>query len=253
MRVFVTGASSGLGQALARYYAQSGATLGLVARGGSALEELARELQVPSVRYAIDVRDCLAMQSAASDFIARFGCPDIVIASAGVSCGNLTEYAEDSQTFQTILDINVMGTVNTFQPFIVAMRDIRHGALVGIGSVAGIRGLPGASAYSASKAALMVYLEGLRVELAGTGIHVTTACPGYIKTAMTAVNPYPMPFILSAETAARKIANAITHKRRLIVLPWQMAIVASVLKHLPDWVYDLVFAHAPHKPRNLPL
>ena len=199
MRVFVTGASSGLGQALARYYAQSGATLGLVARGDSALEELARELQVPSVRYAIDVRDCLAMQSAASDFIARFGCPDIVIASAGVSCGNLTEYAEDSQTFQTILDINVMGTVNTFQPFIVAMRDIRHGALVGIGSVAGIRGLPGASAYSASKAALMVYLEGLRVELAGTGIHVTTACPGYIKTAMTAVNPYPMPFILSAE------------------------------------------------------
>ena len=193
------------------------------------------------------------MQSAASDFIARFGCPDIVIASAGVSCGNLTEYAEDSQTFQTILDINVMGTVNTFQPFIVAMRDIRHGALVGIGSVAGIRGLPGASAYSASKAALMVYLEGLRVELAATGIHVTTACPGYIKTAMTAVNPYPMPFILSAEAAARKIANAITHKRRLIVLPWQMAIVASVLKHLPDWVYDLVFAHAPHKPRNLPL
>lgn len=225
----------------------------MVARQHAPLEKLALELPVLSVRYAIDVRDHPAMQSAANDFIARFGCPDIVIASAGVSCGNLTEYPEDAQTFQTILDINVIGTVNTFQPFIVPMRDIRHGALVGIGSVAGIRGLPGGSAYSASKAAVMVYLEALRVELASTGIQVTTACPGYIKTAMTAVNPYPMPFILSAEAAAQKIANAITHKRRLFVLPWQMAIVASVLKHLPDWVYDLIFAHAPRKPRNLPL
>jgi len=225
----------------------------LVARKHGPLEKLALELPVLSVRYAIDVRDHPAMQSAANDFIARFGCPDIVIASAGVSCGNLTEYPEDAQTFQTILDINVMGTVNTFQPFIIPMREIRHGALVGIGSVAGIRGLPGGSAYSASKAAVMVYLEALRVELASTGIQVTTACPGYIKTAMTAVNPYPMPFILSAEAAAQKIANAITHKRRLFVLPWQMAIVASVLKHLPDWVYDLIFAHAPRKPRNLPL
>lgn len=225
----------------------------MVARKHGPLEKLALELPVLSVRYAIDVRDHPAMQSAANDFIARFGCPDIVIASAGVSCGNLTEYPEDAQTFQTILDINVMGTVNTFQPFIIPMREIRHGALVGIGSVAGIRGLPGGSAYSASKAAVMVYLEALRVELASTGIQVTTACPGYIKTAMTAVNPYPMPFILSAEAAAQKIANAITHKRRLFVLPWQMAIVASVLKHLPDWVYDLIFAHAPRKPRNLPL
>ena len=208
---------------------------------------------MPSARYAVDVRNRLAMQSAADDFIARFGCPDIVIASAGVSCGNLTEYAQDTPVFQTIMDINVMGTVNTFQPFIAPMRDARHGALVGIGSVAGIRGLPGASAYSASKAAVIAYLEGLRIELAQSGICVTTACPGYIKTAMTAVNPYPMPFILSTAAAAQKIAYAIAQQRRLVVLPWQMAIVASVLRHLPNWVYDLIFAHAPHKPRNLPL
>ena len=123
-------------------------------------------------------------------------------------------------------------------------------ALVGIASVAGIRGLPGAAAYSASKAAAISYLESLRVELHGTGVSVVTICPGYISTAMTSHNPYRMPFLMDANLAAAKIANAIAARKRFYVLPWQMALVASVLRRLPRPLYDRLFVRAPYKPRR---
>lgn len=253
LRVFITGASSGLGQALARHYASQGATLGLVARREAALTALAAELPGTAAIYPLDVRESAKLQEAARDFINRFGLPDIVIASAGVSCGTLTEHAEDLKVFQAVMDINVMGMINTFQPFVAAMRERGHGTLVGIASVAGVRGLPGGGAYSASKAATISYLESLRVELHGSGVDVVTICPGYIETPLTDVNPYPMPFILSAEKAAIMIVRAINTRRRFVVLPWQMAIIFRLLKMLPDWAYDKLFANAPHKPRNLTL
>lgn len=253
LRVFITGASSGLGQALARHYASQGATLGLVARREAALTALAAELPGTAAIYPLDVRESAKLQEAVRDFINRFGLPDIVIASAGVSCGTLTEHAEDLKVFQTVMDINVMGMINTFQPFVAAMRERGHGTLVGIASVAGVRGLPGGGAYSASKAATISYLESLRVELHGSGVDVVTICPGYIETPLTDVNPYPMPFILSAEKAAIMIVRAINTRRRFVVLPWQMAIIFRLLKMLPDWAYDKLFANAPHKPRNLTL
>jgi len=199
--------------------------------------------------YSADVRDAAALQAAAADFIARHGCPDIVIANAGVSSGTLTEFAADTPTFQQVIDINVMGMVKTFQPFVAAMRAAGSGALVGIASVAGYRGLPGAAAYCASKAAAISYLESLRVELAPSGIKVITICPGYIATPMTAQNPYPMPFLLSAETAARKIAALVERGQTFAVIPWQMALVARVLRALPNWLYDRLFGNAPRKPR----
>jgi short-subunit dehydrogenase len=251
LRVFITGASSGLGQALAQHYAALGATLGLVARRETILAALAAELPATAAIYPLDVRDSAKLQEAALDFMQRFGVPDIVIASAGVSCGTLTEYLEDLPVFQSVMDINVVGMVKTFQPFIAAMRSSGRGALVGIASVAGARGLPGGGAYSASKAATISYLESLRVELRGSGVNVVTICPGYIKTPLTAVNPYPMPFILSADKAATQVVRAIRMKRKLVVLPWQMAIVFRLLKMLPDWAYDKLFANAPRKPRNL--
>lgn len=248
-RVFITGASSGIGAALARHYAAEGATIGLVARRGELLEALKRELNTECACYTADVRDAAAMKSAAEDFMRRYGTPDIVLANAGVSRGTLTECAEDLAAFQAVMDINVLGMVHTFHPFIESMQKAGKGKLVGIASVAGMRGLPGASAYSASKAAAISYLESLRVEMSKYGIQVTTICPGYIKTPMTDVNTYPMPFMIPAEVAARKMAGFIEQGRRYVVMPWQMAIVARVMRLLPAWGWDLLTRNAPHKPR----
>lgn len=250
-RVVITGASSGLGQALARHYAAHGATLGLVARRRHALEEFSRGLGAAGACYEADVRDARALREAAGDFLSRFGTPDIVIANAGVSGGTLTERAEDFETVRAILDTNVLGIAATFQPFIGPMRAARAGTLAGIASVAGYRGLPGAGAYSASKAGAIAYLEALRVELRGSGIRVVTICPGYVATPMTARNPYRMPFLLPADEAARRIARVIDRGRSFAVIPWQMAVVARLLRALPDPLYDALFARGPRKPRGL--
>ncbi len=250
LRVVISGASSGLGLALARHYLERGATIAAFARRGELLQILSVEFPGKVFCYALDVRDSSAIQHAAKDFITRAGMPDVVIANAGVSVGTLTEYAEDIDAFQQVMDINVLGIVKTFQPFVAAMREAQRGTLVGIASVAGFRGLPGASAYSASKAAVISYLESLRVELHGSGVKVVTICPGYIKTPMTAVNPYPMPFMLDADEAARRMIRVIEQQNAFTVIPWQMGMVGRVLKLLPRWLYDRLFARAPHKPRG---
>lgn len=250
-RVVISGASSGLGLALARHYLKLGAAVGVMARRTDLLQSLAEQFPRQVFPYALDVRDASAVQTAAQDFISRCGVPDIVIANAGVSVGTLTEHAEDTDTFQQVVDINVLGAVKTFQPFLLPMRDAGCGTLVGIASVAGFRGLPGAGAYSASKAALLSYLESLRVELHNSGVRVGAVCPGYIKTPMTEINPYPMPFILEADEAARRIARVIERGKSFAVVPWQMALVGRVLKLLPNWLYDALFCKVPHKPRGL--
>ena len=198
MKVFLTGASSGIGEALARHYAAQGATLGLFARREAELARIASALAPASIAtYPGDVRDAAALARAGADFIARFGVPDVVVANAGISRGVLTGEAVDMPVFKDVFDTNVQGMVQTFQPFVAAMVEARRGALVGVASVAGFRGLPGSGAYSASKAAAITYLESLRVELAGSGVAVVTICPGFIATPMTARNPYWMPFLLA--------------------------------------------------------
>ena len=152
--------------------------------------------------------------------------------------------------FREVLDINVMGLVHTFHPFVEAMRARGSGTLVGIASVAGLRGLPGASAYSASKAAAIRYLESLRVELRASGVKVTTICPGYIATPMTQRNPYRMPFILDADEAARRFARVIDAQGSYAVVPWQMAIVGRLMGLLPNAVYDRLAAKGGRKPRK---
>ncbi len=251
-RVFITGASSGIGAALVQHYAASGAAVGLFARRGDLLQQLAAALPTASSAvYAGDVRDAKALAAAASDFLGRFGAPDVVIANAGISHGTLTECAEDDETFNEIFAVNVLGMMRTFQPFLAAMRAAGTGRLVGIASVAGFRGLPGAGAYSASKAAAITYLESLRVELRGSGVQVVTICPGYVDTAMTRGNPYAMPFLLQPSLAARRMARAIDRGKSFYVLPWQMALVGWALRQLPVAVYDRLFARAPRKPRRV--
>lgn len=251
MKVVITGASSGLGLALARHYLERGATVAACARRAELLQSLAAEFPDQIICYALDVRDAAAVRVAADDFMARFGVPDIVIANAGVSIGTLTRYAEDNDVFQHVMDINVLGAVKTFQPFVESMRAAERGRLVGIASVAGFRGLSGSGAYSASKAALISYLESLRVELHGSGVKVVTVCPGYIRTPMTDINPYPMPFMLEADEAARRIARVVERGCSFAVVPWQMALVGRLLKLLPNWLYDVLFSRTPHKPRKI--
>ena len=190
--------------------------------------------------------------SPAEDFIARAGLPDIVIANAGLSIGTLTEETEDLAVFSRILQVNVLGMIHTFHPFVAAMRAARCGQLVGIASVTGIRGLPGASAYCASKAAAISYLESLRVELHGSGVAVTTILPGYVATRMTSTNPYRMPFILPATEAARRIARLIERRTSYAVMPWQMAIVAKLLRLMPNSLFDPIFARAGRCTRTSP-
>lgn len=250
LSVVITGASSGIGLALARHYLATGASVAVIARRGGLLQNLAVEFPGKVFIYALDVRNALALADAANDFMTQVGTPDLVIANAGVSRGTLTEYAEDIDAFQQVFDTNVMGMVNTFQPFVKAMRVAKTGRLVGIASIAGFRGLPGSGAYSASKAAAISYLESLRVELCGSGIKVITLCPGYIKTPMTHLNPYPMPFILEVDEAARRLVRAIERRYSFAVVPWQMRVIGWLLKKLPNSLYDLLFKNAPHKPRN---
>jgi hypothetical protein len=250
-KVFITGASSGIGAALARHYAAQGATLGLAARRAAQLQTLAATLSTQVSIYPLDVTDGAALAAAAQEFILRHGVPDIVIANAGISAGTRADLAADIGVLSRIMQTNVVGLATTLQPFVAPMRERGSGTLVGIASVAGFRGLAGAGAYSASKSAAITWLEALRLELHGSGVHVVTICPGYVATPLTAVNRHPMPFLLEAPEAARRIARAIGAKKRLAIIPWQMRLIFFFLRRMPNWLYDRLFARAPRKPRDL--
>ena len=250
MNVFLTGASSGIGQALAREFAARGARLGLVARRAAPLEALARELGGRHLVYPVDVTERAALVDAARGFDADSGGADIVIACAGISDGIDTADERDLDVLREILAVNVVAMATTFHPFIAPMRARGRGTLVGIGSVAGIRGLPGSGGYCGSKAAAMTYCESLRVELRGSGIRVVTIAPGFVRTPMTFRNPYPMPFLMDAAPFARRAVGAILARRSYAVIPWQMGVVAKLLRLLPNPVYDAGVAGRQRKPRR---
>ena len=196
------------------------------------------------------MRDEGALAGAARDFIGRFGPPDLVIANAGISAGTLGEAIEDIAKLRAVLDVNVIGMAASLAAFAPAMRQAGRGTLACIASVASFRGLAGNGAYSASKAAARTWCESLRTELYGSGVSVVCVCPGYIDTPLTRVNRFHMPFLLSADEAAPRIARAIAARRRVAVIPWQMALVSVGLRLMPDWLYDYLASRAPRKPRN---
>jgi short-subunit dehydrogenase len=247
VRIVITGASSGIGGALARHYARDGSTLGLISRRNVDSQGLPGEV----VSYAVDVTDEAALTAAAQDFIRRFGAPDLVIANAGIATGTEGAEIRDVAKLRKILETNVVGLAATLAAFAPAMRTAGRGTLAGIASVAGFRGLAGNGAYSASKSAAIKWMESLRAELYGRGVSVVCICPGYIDTPMTRVNRFRMPFLLSVDEAARRIARAIAAKRRLAVIPWQMALLSVPLRMMPGWLFDRLASRAPRKPRDV--
>jgi hypothetical protein len=249
VRVVITGASSGIGEALARHYARDGVVLGLISRRKADPKGLPGEV----ISYAVDVADEAALAAAAQDFMRRFGPPDLVIANAGIGTGTEAAEIRHVARLRKILETNVVGLAATLAAFAPAMRAAGGGTLAGIASVAGFRGLAGNGAYCASKSAAITWMESLRAELHGSGVSVVCICPGYIDTPMTRVNRFRMPFLLSADEAARRIARAIAAKRRLAVIPWQMALVSSVLRAMPGWLFDRLASRAPRKPKDIPV
>ncbi len=249
---FITGASSGIGQALAQRLSAQGWRLALVARRADELRAWAhaQRLQDRTQVYAADVRDIAAITEAGHDCIQRHGLPQVVIANAGISTGIDSALIEDLDVMRATLDTNVLGMAATFQPFVEPMRRAKAGTLVGIASVAGIRGLPGHAAYCASKAGAIAYCESLRGECRPFGVRVVTIVPGYIDTPLTRGNPYAMPFLMTPERFAAAAVSAIVAGRSYRVIPWQMGVVAKLLRALPNAVFDRLFAGRPRKPRR---
>ncbi|MFN3569407.1 MAG: SDR family oxidoreductase [Polaromonas sp.] len=251
--VFITGASSGIGQAMALRFYRAGYRLALVARRTAEVEAWARTHQLAAHNYQIysaDVSLPDSIVAAGQACIAAQGVPDVVIANAGISIGMDTAVRDDlgvmAQTFAT----NNIGLAATFHPFVDAMVQRGSGALVGIGSVAGIRGLPGHGAYCASKAAVIAYCESLRGELRPSGLKVVTICPGYIDTPLTQKNRYAMPFLMQPDVFADKAFNVIAAGASYRVIPWQMGVVAKLLRLLPNPLFDRALAGRPRKHRQ---
>ena len=251
--VFITGASSGIGQALALHYHRAGWRLALVARRSDELGQWVQQQGMAADRVAVygaDVRDVDAITAAGRDCIDAMGLPDVVIANAGISVGMDTALAADLAVMRATLETNNLGMAATFQPFVAPMCQRRSGRLVGIASVAGIRGLPGHAAYCASKAAAIAYCESLRGECRPFGVRVVTLLPGYIDTPLTQRNRYPMPFLMAPAAFADRAFRAIAAGASYRVIPWQMGWVARLLRLLPDPLFDRLFAGRPRKRRQ---
>ena len=246
----LTGACGGLGQALARELLSQGAVVALVGLHRPSLQALTALAPGRCAVYTPDVADSTAMQAMAADWMSRRGAvPDLVIANAGVAGGFDTAEADDLAVLRRMLEINLLGAATTFQPFVKAMRAQRRGALVGVASIAGWRGMPGNGAYCASKGGLIRYLESLRAELRSESIVVSTVSPGYLRTALTAGNRFAMPGLMEPEAAAKAMLAGIARGRTHIVLPARIGWLARLLNLLPGALHDRLLLGQPRKPR----
>lgn len=251
--VFITGASSGIGQALAVRFVQSGWRVALVARRANEMTQWAQAQGWPARQWAVygaDVRSEASIQAAAQACMGTQGVPEVVVANAGISVGVDLSLAEDLPTLRDLMDTNVIGLAATFQPFIAPMKELGHGTLVGVASVAAVRGLPGHAGYCGAKAAVVNICETLRGELKAHGLRVVTLAPGYIDTPMTQGNDYPMPFLMKADRFAELAVKAIERGDRWRVIPWQMGVVAAIMRTIPRWLFDAIAGSQQHRKKR---
>lgn len=249
--IIITGASGGLGAALARVYAGPNVTLGLLGRNAARLAAVAADVQKLGARCftaTIDVTDTPAMDEWIRGFARDHGL-DLCVANAGLS-GGTYDGGESATQAAAIFNVNLNGVLNTVHPAIEVMK--RHGQIAIIGSIAGYRGVASAPAYTASKAAVRYYGQALRALLAPRGIGVTVICPGFIRTPMTAVNQFPMPFIMEPDNAARIIRRRLPKNPAILAFPRIMMYMARLQNWLPDFVVNKIYDRLPAK-TNTPL
>ncbi|MBP2298586.1 SDR family NAD(P)-dependent oxidoreductase [Azospirillum picis] len=247
--IVITGASSGIGEALALLYAAPGVALALTGRDSARLAAVASRCRAAGAAVeaaAIDVadREAMARWLGSVDAAAPV---DLVIANAGMSAGT-GDGGESEEQARRILAVNLDGTLNTIHPLLPALRARGRGQIALMASLAGFRGLPGAPAYCAAKAAVRVYGEALRGDLAGEGIGVSVICPGFVKSRMTAVNRFPMPFLMETDAAARVIRRGLARNAARVAFPWPMAAAVWLLALLPPALTDGPLRRAPRKP-----
>jgi short-subunit dehydrogenase len=238
VRTLITGASSGIGAALARELSRRGHALGLIARRGDLLDALVAELKTPAVALPCDASDPAAVRDAVARGETALGGPfDLAIANAGVGIAfRVTEF--DLAAAEQMLRVNVYGTMVLFDAVVPKMIERRSGHFAGVASLAGHRGLPTSSVYSATKAAMQAFLEATRVELAPFGVAVTTINPGFVTTAMTSKNRFKMPFLMSAERAARVIAGGLERRARVVEFPLPMSMITRFARIVPNAIWD---------------
>ncbi|MFN0140139.1 MAG: SDR family NAD(P)-dependent oxidoreductase [Pyrinomonadaceae bacterium] len=249
-RIFLTGASSGIGEALAVALAKKGAVLGLVARREELLNELKAKCESVGGTarvFALDVTDADALQRAADDFRAEFGHIDVMIANAGIGGNNreTREYRPDA--VKKLIDINLLGSANAVHAVVQKMIERKSGRLVAVSSLAGFRGLPKSAAYSASKAGMTTFFESVRIDVAPHGVDVTIIQPGFIKTPLTSGREANMPFLMELDDAIPLFIKAIEKRKRFAAFPWQLACVVRLGKFIPAFLYDRIAGKARYR------
>lgn len=235
--LFLTGASGGIGKELALICSESAARMALFARRGEQLTDLANEIEQKNSAkvniFRCDVSSKESVDKAFGDAISECGAPDILIANAGIG-KNFSVKKFDSHVIEEIYRTNVFGMMYCIEAVLPQMIKRRRGHIVGISSLAAYRSFPRNHSYCASKSAVSAHLEGLRSELYSYGIQVSTICPGFIRTPMTANNRFSMPFLMEAPEAARKIVGAIERDKKVFNFPWQTWMMAKAARMLPD-------------------
>lgn len=237
--VFITGASSGIGEALAIELSKRGASLGLLARREDVLKEIAGKIKGEVLILPADVTDGMAVKDAAGKLREKFGRVDVLVANAGI--GGITDTKTiDAERIANIININLIGTVNSVAAVVPIMLEQNSGHIVGISSLAGYRGLKKSSAYSASKAGMSTFLESVRLDLQDAGIDVSIIHPGFIKTPLTSGRENKMPFLLELETGTDKIISAIEKRKKSYAFPWQLASLVRLGMIFPVFLYDRI-------------
>ncbi|HEY2865892.1 MAG TPA: SDR family NAD(P)-dependent oxidoreductase [Pyrinomonadaceae bacterium] len=246
-KVFLTGASSGIGEGLALAMAKRGAVVGLVARREDMLRNLAERCERAggvARAYPADVTDESALAEAVGRLVSEFSAIDILIANAGIGGGDDRTRKYHPEAVKKVIDVNLMGAVNAVHAAVPKMLDQGHGHLVAISSLAGIRGLPNSAAYSASKAGMIAFFESVRLDIQHKGVSVTIIQPGFIKTPLTAGREAKMPYLMDLDDAIPLFLKAIEKKKKFAAFPWQLATIVRAGKLMPAWMYDRIAGRA---------